>query len=114
MSRAERIQSIVLAHLAPLYMHVDDESPQHHNLQSHFKVTVVSAKFTELSRLDRHRWLNQLLSLEFVNGLHALSLHLYTPVEWEARSNMIPLSPACRGGGKNNHKIHGNDTNGGS
>lgn|SRR3990167_5977520 len=103
MSRKERIQNLLLEHLTPLYMHVDDESPQHHvpqNMQTHFKVTIVSPKFATLGRLDRHRLINQLLEQEFSTGLHALSLNLYTPAEWESRNKQTPQSPDCRGGAK--------------
>ncbi|MCW8407847.1 BolA family transcriptional regulator [Legionella sp. PATHC035] len=101
MSRKNRIEELVSQELAPIYLNVEDESANHHvpeNAQTHFKVTVVSARFTDLSRIARHRLLNQLLKNEFDLGLHALSMHLFTPEEWDNRGKNVLNSPVCKGG----------------
>ncbi|CAD6586870.1 MAG: hypothetical protein TREMPRED_004574 [Tremellales sp. Tagirdzhanova-0007] len=52
--------------------------------ETHFAVALVSSKFIGKSPIARHRMVNALLKDEFDHrGLHALSLRLKTPVEWE-------------------------------
>ncbi|MGL5741931.1 MAG: BolA family protein [Legionella sp.] len=101
MSRKNRIEELLNKELAPIYLDVEDESMNHHvpeGAQTHFKVTVVSQHFTDLSRIARHRLLNRLLSSEFELGLHALSMHLFTVEEWEKRNATVLESPKCKGG----------------
>ncbi|WP_454781075.1 BolA family protein [Legionella sp. WA2022007384] len=101
MSRKNRIEQLVKQELVPIYLNVEDESGNHHvpeGAQTHFKLTVVSSQFTDLSRVARHRLLNQLLKEEFELGLHALSMHLFTPDEWKSRGNSVLNSPVCKGG----------------
>jgi BolA protein len=104
MSRKERIEQKLTTELSPSFLNVEDESRNHHvpeGAQTHFKVVAVSAQFIELSRVARHRLVNRLLSNEFEQGLHALSLHLYTSEEWDAKSKSVLNSPACKDGYKN-------------
>lgn len=48
---------------------------------SHFRVTIVSAKFDGLSRVDRHRLVNEALRQELAGPVHALALKTQTPGE---------------------------------
>lgn len=49
-----------------------------------FAVAIVSSAFAGKTQIARHRLVNSLLKDEFDNmGLHALSLRLKTPEEWE-------------------------------
>ncbi|KAL7423407.1 BolA domain UV induced protein Uvi31 [Cryptotrichosporon argae] len=49
-----------------------------------FAVAIVSPAFVGKSQIARHRLVNGLLKDEFERmGLHALSLRLKTPDEWE-------------------------------
>lgn len=41
---------------------------------SHYRVTIVSAKFDGLSRVDRHRLVNEALREELAGPVHALAL----------------------------------------
>lgn len=103
MSRQERMQQQLIQEYAPVYLNVEDESYQHHvpdDAQTHYKITMVSAVFSSLSRINRHRLINSLLKEEFNQGLHALSMHLYTPEEWEQKGESVPQSPACVDGYK--------------
>lgn len=104
MSRKERIEQQLTKELTPTFLSVEDESSNHHvpkGAQTHFKVTAVSGKFKDLSRVARHRLVNQLLNNEFSLGLHALSLHLYTSEEWLNRNKPVLHSPSCKDGYKN-------------
>jgi BolA protein len=74
--------------LSPMLLRVVDESALHagHHghrpgKETHFRVEVVSAAFTGLSRLARHRRVNELLARELAEGVHALSIDAKTPAE---------------------------------
>lgn len=103
MSRKQRLQTVLSEHLAPQLLQIDDESHQHHvpvGAESHFKLCIVSKQFQTLSRVARHRLVNHLLQQELETGLHALSLHLFTPEEWANRQTPLQSSPSCRGGSR--------------
>jgi BolA protein len=90
-----------------------DENLQHYELineshmhsgpatESHFKLIVVSERFTGLGAVKRHQMMYALLADELRDGVHALALHLYSPVDWQARQVAAPASPDCLGGSKN-------------
>ena len=99
--RASRIEQIMDAAIELQHLEVVDESGNHsvpHGAQSHFKVVAVSPAFEALSRLNRHRMVNELLQAEFEGGMHALALHTYTAEEWRKRFGEAPMSPPCAGG----------------
>ncbi len=99
MSRSQRINDALSYELKPDTLVIDDESSGHNvpvGAESHFKVTAVSTCFDDLNRVARHRLVTGWLRDEFTTGLHALSLHLYTPDEWRRLSRDIPSSPACQ------------------
>lgn len=98
-TRAERIEVLIQA-IDPKVLKIIDESYQHHVPQggeSHFKLLIVSSQFETLTRIQRHKLVHKLLASEFAQGLHALSLNLFTPQEWE-KNAVVPDTPACRGG----------------
>lgn len=104
MKRKDKIEQLINQSIQPLFLKVEDESHKHHvpdDAQTHFKVTAVSSVFKGLSLIKRHRMVNQLLVEEFQQGLHALSMHLYTEEEWESRNNSTLNSPACKDGYQN-------------
>lgn len=101
MSLQAHIEQKVQASLSPVHLEVINESYMHRVLpgsETHFKVLVVSEQFEGKRLLARHRMLNQLLSDELNQGVHALALHTLTPTEWQAKST-VPASPPCRGQG---------------
>ena len=75
---------------APLNLAIEDESARHaghsgarEGGESHFRVRIVSAAFTGLSRVERQRLVYAALAAEFAGGLHALALTTLTPEEAE-------------------------------
>lgn len=103
MIRKQRITDIFSQHLNSTLIEIDDESHKHHvpeGQESHFNILIVSEDFSALSKVARHRIINKLLADELKNGLHALSLHLYTPNEWETAKDQQLASPNCRGGSR--------------
>ena len=103
MNRKQRIEAMLKESLNPImYLDLVDESYMHSvpaGSESHFKVLVVSDVFENTPIIDRHRLLNQLLADELKSGLHAVTLHTWTPEDWHAKGG-TPESPPCLGGSK--------------
>lgn len=90
-----------LRSLEPVHLTVENESHMHNvpaDSETHFKVTLVTEHFAGLMPVKRHQQIYAALADELTGPVHALALHLYTPVEWQARGNARPDSPNCRGG----------------
>ena len=86
----------------PVHLEVEDESYMHStgaNAESHFKVTLVTPKFSGERLINRHRAVNKILADELMNHIHALALHTYTQGEWEQLGESR-RSPNCLGGPK--------------
>ena len=102
MSVEEIIQQKLQQNLQPDSMHIENESHMHGGpaSESHFNITAVSKLFDQLSQVKRHQHVYGLPADELAGDVQALALHLYTPAEWSARQQAIPVSPDCRGGSK--------------
>ncbi len=88
MKRSEKIRLILEQALNPVDLEIVDESDLHaghagarEGGESHYKITIVSAEFIGLSRLDRERRVHSLLAGEFADGLHAASIRARPPDE---------------------------------
>ncbi len=86
--REDRIIAVLEAAFAPERLLVEDESARHAGHagaaaggQTHYHVTLVSARFDGMNRVQRARCVNAALAAEFETGLHALSLTLRAPGE---------------------------------
>jgi len=80
-SRAERMRTALEAAFSPDLLEIVDESHLHHGHagaapggETHYAVKIRSAAFAGLSRLARHRAVNEALRAEFAAGLHALHI----------------------------------------
>ena len=102
MSTHQRIHDKLVDAFTPAALEVVNESHMHSGpaTESHFKVVVVTAGFEGVPLVRRHRLVNQALAEELTGGVHALSIHAYTPAQWADRGGEIPPSPPCRGGSK--------------
>ncbi len=94
MTVSERIKHKIEQGLAPTHLEIINESHKHKGHggyhpsgESHFKLVVVSALFIGKSRVERQRSVYGLLSAEFDDGLHALSLTTLTPDEALTQQN---------------------------
>ncbi len=90
----------------PQAMQVLNESGMHSvppGSETHFKVLVVSQGFAGEGLLARHRRVHAALAEELRAGVHALSIHAFTPEEWEAKGRQMFPSPRCHGGSKGAH-----------
>lgn len=101
MTRKQRIEDTLSKNINAILVEIIDESHKHHvpeGHESHFNILIVSDEFEALSMIERHRTINKLLDMEFKSGLHALSLHLHTPIEWKSKQESRMSSPNCRDG----------------
>lgn len=101
------IETTISAKLAerfhPTHLEVVNESHSHSvpkNSETHFKVLIVSEKFSGLSRIARQRLVNDTLNAELAGGVHALTQKTLTPEEWASQGVGNFVSPNCHGGSK--------------
>lgn len=82
----EQIEEKLRAAFNPVFLEVVDESYRHNvpaGSESHFKVVLVSDRFTGERFLNRHRLIYSTLTEELSTTVHALALHTYTIKEWQ-------------------------------
>jgi len=89
MSIAQTIHGKLTKALTPGLLEITDESAKHHGHsgarpegESHFHIQIVSPHFIGLTRVERHRLINNLLAEELRFPIHALSLATLTPDEY--------------------------------
>ena len=87
MSYKTRIEQKLSA-LTPIHLDVIDDSEKHRGHggyreggETHFTVRIVSPAFAGLSRVARHRLVNELLAAELKERVHALALETRAPGE---------------------------------
>lgn len=98
MTLQQQITDKLTAHFAPGHLEVINESFKHNvppNSETHFRVVMVAPQFAEQKPVARHRQVNQLLADELAGGVHALSLKLYSPSQWEQAGGQALPSPPC-------------------
>lgn len=88
MSVETAIREKLMAALAPQRLDVENESHKHAGHrgspgsgESHFRVVVVSPHFAGLSRIGRHRMVNEALAAELAGPVHALAIVALAPGE---------------------------------
>ncbi|MCP9229622.1 BolA family transcriptional regulator [Mesorhizobium sp. LMG 17147] len=79
----ERLDVINESHLHAGHHHVDSG---HHATfdgagETHFRVRIVAPAFAGMSRVERHRAVNDLLAEELKSGVHALAIEPAAPGE---------------------------------
>ena len=90
LKRKLKIEEIIVNYFKPQFFSVLDVSEQHRghqnfreNVESHFEVTIVSNKFLNKNKIDRHRMVNKCLKEEFLSDLHSLVIKTYTIDEYK-------------------------------
>jgi BolA protein len=80
-SRAERMRAALVAAFSPDELNIVDESDLHHGHagaapggETHYSVRIRSGSFEGLTRIAKHRAVNDALKGEFATGLHALHI----------------------------------------
>lgn len=73
---------------APETLRVEDESHRHEGHaghrpggETHFRVYIVSEAFRGKTRIARHRLINEILTAELADRVHALAIHASAPGE---------------------------------
>lgn len=103
MNIQNNIEQKLLAHFNPAHLEVTNESFMHNvptGSETHFKVVLVTPKFSGERLINRHRSVNAVLKEELADQIHALALHTYTDDEWQNLYGNSPDSPNCLGGMK--------------
>lgn len=87
----DRMRAVLEGAFGPCDLRIEDRSADHAGHagarpggESHFDITVVSERFAGQSRLARHRAVQEVLRFAMDEGVHALSLALYTPADCPA------------------------------
>lgn len=100
MTMRDQIESKLKTNFRPILLKTVDESCHHHlpkNIESHFRVIMVSDEFTRKRLLDRHRLVyHTLAELMTSSSFHSLGLHLYTAEEWKQLKDRKKLLPTVR------------------
>ena len=98
MSRSERLKSLIFQkYPSPEHFRIEDESQNHsRGLETHYKIILVSAGFSGVSRVQRQRSVMSLFKAEMDQGLHSVTLKLMTPEEFQERGGDL-VSPTCAG-----------------
>jgi len=79
----QRLAVINESHLHAGHHHVEDGHQANFDGtgETHFRVRIVSPAFAGMSRIERHRAVNDLLAPELKAGLHALAIEPAAPGE---------------------------------
>ena len=90
MKRKKNIENLILKNYEPEFFSVLDVSEQHRghlnfeeDVESHFEIIIVSEKFKNLNRIQRHRMVNQSLKEEFLSDLHSAIIKTFTLQEYK-------------------------------
>jgi BolA family transcriptional regulator, general stress-responsive regulator len=98
----DQIDATLKNHLPQEWLEVVNESSLHSfnpTGESHFKVVIVSSAFEGVLLLKRHRQVQELLA-EVLPQIRALSLHTFTPREWQERQGTPIPGSQCASGRK--------------
>lgn len=97
MSMQKELEDTLKAELSPQFVEVLNESHMHsvpRGSETHFKIVLVSERFEGLMLLKRHRLVQGILQNQ-ISRIKALSLHTFTPEEWNTRASKGTESPRC-------------------
>ncbi len=85
---AQKITEKITKALEPTRISVKDESHLHAGHagarpegETHFRLTVVSSRFTNMTLVNRHRLINEALAEELQGPVHALAIKALSPEE---------------------------------
>ena len=90
MDRIEQMRA-ALATLEPIQVEIIDESHLHAGHAGaasgggHYRLTVISPRFSGKSTLERHRMIYSAMHELMLHGIHALNIRAYAPDEVQPR-----------------------------
>lgn len=104
MGLQERIESQLTAAFAPDRMRLVNESSQHSvpkGSETHWNLVLVSEAFAGCSLVQRQRAVYGALGGLIGKPIHALTMKVLTPAEWQAAGGDVTNpAPPCLGGSK--------------
>jgi BolA protein len=87
----KNLEKKLISKFSPEFLEIIDESHKHaghsgvsKSEDTHFKITITSSSFINLSKLERHRMVYSAIGKEMVS-IHAVSLAIFTPEEKKER-----------------------------
>ena len=90
MKRKFKIEKIIKNYFQPYFFSVLDVSEEHRghqnfkeNIESHFEILIVSEKFYNKNKIERHRMVNSCLKEEFSSDLHSVIIKTYAINEYK-------------------------------
>lgn len=93
-TRVERITQRLQEALAPCHLEIVDDSPSHAGhagaIQSgggHFHAMIVSPSFEGRSLIARHKLVYEALGDLMKNDIHAFSMKVFSPTEYQNKGN---------------------------
>jgi BolA protein len=88
MTAEARLRQKLMVALEPTRLDIVNESELHaghrsspNTGESHFRILIVSPMFAGVSRVGRHRMVNDAIAEDLRSGIHALALSTYAPGE---------------------------------
>ncbi|AFU97608.1 BolA family protein [Simiduia agarivorans] len=100
MTKQQRLIDSLTAAFSPSHLQVANESHMHNvppGSESHFKVQMVSEKFSGKRPVQQHQMVYAALG-SLMQEIHALALHTWAPEQWAGEQ--AAASPQCLGGSK--------------
>ena len=90
MIRKLKIEKLISDDIDPYFFSVKDVSEAHRghqsfkeDVESHFEIIIVSEKFVNKNKIERHRIVNKILKQEFLSDLHSVTLKVYSIKEYQ-------------------------------
>mgnify|MGYP001272662312 CR=1 FL=1 len=90
MKRKLKLEKIIMNCFKPYFFFILYVSEQHRshqnfrdNVESHFEIVIVSEKFYNINKIDRHRMVNECLKEEYASDLHSVIIRTHTIDEYE-------------------------------
>ena len=90
MIRKLKIEKLIINNINPHFFSVKDVSEAHRghqsfkeDVESHFEIIVVSEKFHNQNKIERHRIVNKILKEEFLSYLHSVTLKAFSIQEYD-------------------------------
>jgi BolA protein len=93
-STIEKIRERLIV-LAPTHLEIIDDSARHaghagaRNGGGHYRLTIVSPRFSGCSTMQRHRLVYDVLSLLLKQEIHALHISAKTPEEFQNKIQVV-------------------------
>ena len=90
MIRKLKIEKLISDDINPYFFSVKDVSEEHRghqsfkeDVESHFEIIIVTDKFHNKNKIERHRIVNEILKEEFLSDLHSVTLKAFSIQEYD-------------------------------